>query len=112
MLVTRDHVSPNLVELRLGGVFGVVKEGVELADGEIGSRKARTLLKLLVVQRRAVVSVDRIVEVLWADDPPVAPRQNVATLVSRLRSTLGAPVVLGGPEGYRLAGEPLGLADY
>jgi len=110
VLVT-SNVGPQLVELRLAGVFGVVRDGVTLPDGELGSRKARTLLKLLAVERRGVVSVDRIVEVLWPDDPPAASRQNVATLVSRLRSTLGAPVILGGPQGYRLAGEPLVSVD-
>jgi hypothetical protein len=42
----------------------VVRDGVQLTDGEIGSRKSRTLLKLLAVERPGLVAVDRIVEVL------------------------------------------------
>ena len=34
--------------------------------------------------------MDRIVEVLWPDDPPADPAANVATLVSRTRRLLGA----------------------
>jgi DNA-binding SARP family transcriptional activator len=94
------------VELRLAGAFTVVRDSTELADGEIGSRKSRTLLKLLAVGRPALVPADRIIEVLWPDDQPAAPEQNVATLVSRLRAALGADVIQGGRAGYRLASGP------
>jgi DNA-binding SARP family transcriptional activator len=94
--------------LRLAGAFGVVLAGRELAPGEVGSRKARTLLKLLAVERRGLLSADRIAEVLWdaAGGPPAEPGQAVATLVSRLRAVLGPGVIRGGRDGYRLAGEP------
>jgi DNA-binding SARP family transcriptional activator/tetratricopeptide (TPR) repeat protein len=98
-------VSPR-VELRLAGTFSVIRGGTELAGGELGSRKSRTLLKLLAVQRPGPVPVDRIIDVLWADDPPAAAEQNVASLVSRLRGVLGPGVILGGRPGYRLAISP------
>jgi len=99
------------VELRLAGTFGVSRAGTELSDGELGSRKSRTLLKLLAVERPGLVPLDRIVEVLWADDPPAAAGQNVATLVSRLRGVLGAGAILGGRQAYRLADEPAVSVD-
>jgi DNA-binding SARP family transcriptional activator/tetratricopeptide (TPR) repeat protein len=99
------------VELRLAGTFGVLRDGSELPGGEVGSRKARVLLKLLAVERPALVSLDRIVEVLWPDDPPAAAQQNVATLVSRLRKTLGHSVIVGSGQGYRLAREPTVTVD-
>jgi DNA-binding SARP family transcriptional activator/predicted ATPase len=71
--------------------------------GELGSRKSRTLLKLLTVERPGLVPVDRIIEVLWPEGPPAAAEQNVATLVSRLRGVLGSGVILGGRPGYQLA---------
>jgi DNA-binding SARP family transcriptional activator/tetratricopeptide (TPR) repeat protein len=98
--------GPPPVELRLAGAFAVMRDGTELPAGQVGSRKSRTLLKLLAVERPALVSVDRIVEVLWDSRPPAAPEQNVATLISRLRAALGAGVIQGGREGYRLAGHP------
>ena len=94
------------IELRLAGAFGVIRDGTELSEGELGSRKSRTLLKLLAVDRPGLVPVDRIVEVLWADEPPAAAEQNVATLVSRLRGVLGPGAIVGGRNGYRLAGSP------
>jgi DNA-binding SARP family transcriptional activator len=99
-------VGPPQVELRLVGEFGVARGGIELSGGQIGSRKSRTLLKLLAVERPALVPVDRIVEVLWDTHPPAAAEQNVATLVSRLRAALGADVIQGGRQGYRLAAGP------
>ena len=103
-----EGTSSSRVELRLAGAFGVVLAGRELAPGEVGSRKARTLLKLLAVERRGLLSADRIADVLWdaAGGPPAEPGQAVATLVSRLRAVLGPGVIRGGRDGYRLAGEP------
>ena len=92
--------------MRLAGTFRVVRDGIELTDGQIGSRKSRTLLKLLAVERPGLVPVDRIVDILWPNERPTAPEQNVATLVSRLRAVLGADLVQGGRAGYRLAAAP------
>ena len=99
------------VELQLAGTFGVVRDGVRLADGGLRSRKARTLLKLLAVERARLVSVDRITEVLWDGDPPAEPAQHVATLVSRLRRILGPEVIRGGRQGYQLAGSQAIMID-
>ena len=95
----------------LAGTFRIVRGGAQLTDGEIGSRKSRTLLKLLAVERPGLVTVDRIVEILWPDERPAAPEQNVATMVSRLRATLGAELIQGGRAGYRLAAGPDVVVD-
>jgi DNA-binding SARP family transcriptional activator len=115
VLVGREGLAGTIgrarVEVRLAGAFGVARDGVELSGAEIGSRKSRTLLKLLAVERAGLVPVDRIVDVLWAGAPAGAASQNVATLVSRLRGALGPGVILGGRDGYRLAGEPEIIVD-
>ena len=98
--------GPSQVELRLAGEFGVARDGIELPGEQVGSRKSRTLLKLLAVERPALIPVDRIVEVLWDAHPPAAAEQNVATLVSRLRAALGTGVIQGGRQGYRLGAGP------
>jgi DNA-binding SARP family transcriptional activator len=104
-------VSSAQLELRLAGTFGVIRDGRELALEAVGSRKARTLLKLLAVERPGLVPVDRIIDALWAGQPPALAEQNVATLVSRLRSVLGAGVIEGGRAGYRLAAGPAVSVD-
>src|ERR1022692_2842590 len=103
----RSGAGAAQLELRLAGVFGVVRDGVRLADGELArSRKARTLLKLLAVERTRLVSIDRIADALWSGDPPADLAGSVATQVSRLRRVLGSAVICGGHQGYQLGGAP------
>jgi DNA-binding SARP family transcriptional activator len=88
------------VELFLAGTFRVVRDGVQLTDGEIGSRKSRTLLKLLAVERPGLVTVDRIVEILWADPA----RDQVRELLRRVR--------LAAAEASLATGDPRRAAGY
>ncbi|WP_439657639.1 AfsR/SARP family transcriptional regulator [Lentzea sp. HUAS TT2] len=69
---------------------------------EVGSRKARTLLALLGASHGRLVTVETVVDELWAGVPPQQPEANVATLVSRLRAKFGPDVITGGRRGYRL----------
>lgn len=87
--------------MRLLGGFGV--EGV--AERDLASRKGRTLLKLLALGRGTPVSVDRIADVLWGDDQPSRPADQVGVLVSRLRGVLGAERILRSDAGYALVAD-------
>lgn len=91
-----------IVRVRLAGPFAVSRGDVALSDGQLGSRQARTLLKLLCVERGRLVDVQHISAVLW--DGAVRPRaaENVATLVSRLRRAVDVSVIAGDRGGYRL----------
>jgi DNA-binding SARP family transcriptional activator len=91
---------------RLLGRFVIESDGEPVPDGELGNRKARLLLKLLAVRNGRHVAMDSIVEALWSDDAPAKAVENVATLVSRLRTTLGSDVIDGGRAGYRLVIPP------
>src|SRR5207302_869043 len=70
-----------------------------------GNRKARLLLKVLAA-RRPHTPMDVIVDALWGESPPVKAIENVASLVSRLRTALATDVVQGGRAGYRLVLPP------
>ncbi|MCW2635370.1 MAG: transcriptional regulator, putative ATPase, winged helix family [Blastococcus sp.] len=94
-----DSVEPVLVHL--AGPLRVRRGGSDLTAAEIGSRKGRTLLRLLAARRGDVLSSSEVIAVLWPADPPADPDAVVASLVSRLRRVLGAGAVLGGREGYR-----------
>jgi DNA-binding SARP family transcriptional activator len=93
--------------MRLSG--GLEVAGLEPKD--VGSRKARTLLAALAVARGHPVAVDVLAEVLWGDDLPAKPSEQVGVLVSRLRGTLGAERIPRHDAGYALVADWLDLQE-
>ena len=75
------------MDFRILGPLEVRAHGESLA---LGGPKQRALLAVLLLSADRVVSRDRLIEELWADDPPAAARHAVEVNVSRLRKALGA----------------------
>lgn len=96
-----------VLRLRVLGAFEV--EG--LRDAEVGTRKARTLLKALALARGGPVAADRLAEIVWGDDPPARVGEQVSVLVSRLRGVLGPDRVERHDAGYALRADWLDLAE-
>jgi DNA-binding SARP family transcriptional activator len=65
----------------------------------------RNLLAVLALVKGTVVSTERIIESLWADRPPAAPRSRVQGLISTLRRKVGSALVTRHP-GYVLEAGP------
>jgi DNA-binding SARP family transcriptional activator len=86
------------LQVRVLGEFEV--EGID--PRRLGSRKARTLLKVLALARGQPVPVDRLVDCLWPEAPPARPSEQVAVLVSRLRAVLGGDRLPRTGGGYAL----------
>jgi DNA-binding SARP family transcriptional activator len=82
--------------------FGVLGP-VEICDGDehlpVGGPQQRALLAVLLVNANQVVSVDRLVDYLWGDDPPATARGLLQGCVAGLRRALRAA---GAPEAGRL----------
>jgi DNA-binding SARP family transcriptional activator/tetratricopeptide (TPR) repeat protein len=74
-----------VVEFRLLGPLEVIVDGVPI---EIGPRKRRAVLALLLHELGRTVSTNRLVDLLWPDAPPAGARSTVKAHVSRIRSTL------------------------
>jgi DNA-binding SARP family transcriptional activator len=65
--------------------------------------RARTLLKLLLLQRRRPLTRARICSLLWPDAEPASARNNLNVTLHRLRRSLGsACTVRHDDEGYQL----------
>jgi DNA-binding SARP family transcriptional activator len=96
-------------ELRVRLLGGLVVEGRQAS--EVGSRKARTLLAALAVARGQPVGVDVLAEVLWADDLPAKPAEQIGVLVSRLRGALGSDRIPRHDAGYALGSDWLDVSE-
>jgi len=99
--------------VRVLGDFGV--DGIE--PRALGSRKARLALHLLALADGAVVPSAVLTDALWGDNPPARPDEQLAVLLSRLRSVLGRDRIEHRDGGYLLrcdwldAAELAGLTD-
>ena len=87
-----------VMQFRVLGPVDVVGEGGRLA---VGGLKQRTVLAVLIANAGVPVSIDRLIEGTWGQDPPEGARHSLQTYVSNLRSVLGDVIVREGP-GYRL----------
>jgi DNA-binding SARP family transcriptional activator len=72
------------------GVLGPLQVSRGGGELEFGSPQIRLVLAALLVDANVVVSADRLVEVLWGDEPPPKAASSVQKLVYRLRSLLGS----------------------
>jgi DNA-binding SARP family transcriptional activator/WD40 repeat protein len=72
----------------------------------LGGGKPRLLLAALLVHVNAVVSADRLIDILWGDSPPGDASTTLAKYVYRLRSSLGkdgSGLLVTTTPGYRLS---------
>jgi DNA-binding SARP family transcriptional activator/tetratricopeptide (TPR) repeat protein len=93
--------------IRVLGDFGV--DGLE--PQALGSRKARTALHLLALAQGHSVRSDVLIDALWGDAAPSSPDDQVAVLMSRLRSVLGRDRIEHRDGGYLLHYDWLDAAE-
>jgi predicted ATPase/DNA-binding SARP family transcriptional activator len=99
------------VEVRLLGPLELVSVGgksIPLPGG-----KPRLVLALLALDAGRVVSVERLVEGLWGENPPATAAKIILGYVSRLRKLLPAGVLMTREPGYVLqVGDALDLSRF
>jgi DNA-binding SARP family transcriptional activator len=88
------------VQYRILGPLEVVRDGERI---EPSSPKQRALLLDLLVNRGRSVSRDRLIDDLWAENPPATAPGVLQNYVSALRRVLGAEAVDTFGSGYTLA---------
>ena len=83
---------------------------LEVAGGSgparLGGPKQRMVLAHLVLRAGRVVPTDRLIDLVWGEDPPRAVRNVLQTYVSRLRRVLGPERLEGRSGGYVLRADP------
>ena len=96
--------EPTRLEIRVLGPVEIAWDGRPV---DIGGTRARALVARLLIDRHIIVSVDRLVDSLWADHDGSGAEIALRSTVSRLRKRLreaGAPddVILTRAPGYML----------
>jgi DNA-binding SARP family transcriptional activator len=88
-----------VLEFRILGPLEVL---VDARRVELGGAKQRALLALLLFDGGRVVSVDRLLDALWAGQPPSTAHASLQNFVSQLRKQLGADAIETQTPGYRV----------
>ena len=93
-----DRVLAPALAVWVLGPLRVFRDGAEL---DPGPPRSRTVLALLVSEIGRVVSVDRLINGIWGDEPPPTAKKAVHVHISNLRRALGEDFPLRtAPGGY------------
>jgi DNA-binding SARP family transcriptional activator len=85
------------MEFRILGPLEASEEGRPL---DLGGGKQRALLGVLLLNANRVVSRDRLIDALWAEEPPETAVKALQVYVSQLRKALGRDVLVTRAPGY------------
>src|SRR5437879_13658597 len=104
------HPQGSVLDVRVRVLGGFEVEG--LTRHQLGSRKARTLLKLLALARARPVAIDHLIECLWPNDEAAPSRtdEQLAVVMSRVRAGLGPERLVRTDAWYTLICDWLDLA--
>jgi DNA-binding SARP family transcriptional activator len=95
--------SPGDVEFRILGPLEIVADGEPL---DLGGRKQRAVLAMLLIEANQVVSSDQLIEALWDETPPETAQKALQVYVSQLRKLVGKERLERKAPGYRLRVRP------
>jgi predicted ATPase/DNA-binding SARP family transcriptional activator len=84
---------------RVLGTLGADRDGSALP---LPSRRQRAVLAALLTRAGRPVPADELIEAAWGERLPDHPRAALQTVVSRLRTALGAGLISADISGYRL----------
>jgi DNA-binding SARP family transcriptional activator len=90
-------------DFRILGPLEVVEETGPLL---LGGQKQRAVLAVLLLEPGRVVTVDRLIDALWGEQPPRTATTSLQNFISQLRKTLGPEVLETKAPGYRLRIRP------
>ncbi len=101
-----DERGQETTRIQLCGRLSVEIGGVQLS-GRLRGKQVPLLLAYLVLNRGRPVSRDELIDALWPHQAPVSQDAALRTLLSRLRSSLGADILTGRDEVVLTLPEPV-----
>ncbi|MFI7448401.1 BTAD domain-containing putative transcriptional regulator [Nonomuraea sp. NPDC049714] len=96
---TTGQAPGSVFEFHVLGPLKVLKDGAELP---MSANRELAILACLLLNANRVMSVERLVEAVWAGSAPSSAWRQIAICVSRLRRRLGAGVIETSSPGYLL----------
>ncbi len=90
-------------------VLGAVEAWADGGPVDLGSPKQRLVLAVLLLEAGRPVPRDRIIDLLWPEEPPASARNTVQALISRLRAvfrTAKGPEIVSEGTRYLLKVDP------
>jgi DNA-binding SARP family transcriptional activator len=87
-------------------ILGPLEVSDETGPLLLGGLKQRAVLAMLLLEPGRIVSVDRLIDALWGEQPPRTATTSLQNFISQLRKTLGADVLETKAPGYRLRVRP------
>ena len=87
------------MDIRILGPIAAYADDTAL---NLGGMRERALLALFALSPAETLSTDRLIDELWGEDLPANPANALQALVSRLRRSVGADLILTRPPGYML----------
>src|SRR4029079_677507 len=87
-------------------ILGPLEVSDETGPLLLGGLKQRAVLAMLLLEPGRIVSVDRLVDALWGEDPPRTATTSLQNFISQLRKMLGADVLETTAPGYRVRVRP------
>lgn len=101
--------GPRRLQFKLLGPLEASRDGVGI---DLGPRKQRAVLALLLLSANRVLPTERLIDDLWGDSPPETARSALQVYIAGLRKALGTDgaALRTHPPGYVLDLEP-GVLD-
>src|SRR3989454_1962106 len=87
-------------------ILGPLEVSDETGPLLLGGLKQRAVLALLLLDAGRVVSVDRLIDALWGEQPPRTAATSLQNFISALRKVLGPETLETKSPGYRLNIKP------
>ena len=94
-------------------ILGALEVSAGAAVAELGPPKQRALLAILLLHAGQIVPIDRLIDLLWGENPPRTAGHSIQIYISDLRKSIGAldgrRVLATRPPGYQLDADPASI---
>ncbi len=97
-----DHNQRGIANVQIRLLGGVTAETSDGRPIDVGPAKSQTLLAALALSPGTAISVTRLVELVWGEDPPRTAEKTLQTYVGTLRQGLGNDTLVRAGAAYRL----------